>query len=250
MMEVLTRLGVHWPSLVIYTINFLVFWAVLHFVAVRPFLRKLQERRQEAEARQAAAESIQKLQEEAAESRRLLLAQAQEAREALLRSAQQQSDRLAQEGRERGQRSFQDELERARQQIQQETEKARQHLRGSFVELVAAAAGRALGRALDEREQAKLVEEAAQELAALPVDAGSPAVSGWAIVTTAAELNAEQRRFVETRLAEWAGRNVRVIWRVSPAVIGGISVHAGDVLLDATVSGRLEQLRQSLMSQE
>jgi ATP synthase F1 delta subunit len=65
-------------------------------------------------------------------------------------------------------------------------------------------------------------------------------------LTTAVELSEEEAARVVRRIEEASGRRVEATRSVDPDIIGGIVVEAGSQRLDASVRGRLEQLRQEL----
>ncbi len=74
--------------------------------------------------------------------------------------------------------------------------------------------------------------------------------TGWipAEITSAHELSAEQRDEIERALGTKLGKFIRGHYRVDPAVIGGIRAHVASVEYDATVRGKLENMRSRLMS--
>jgi F-type H+-transporting ATPase subunit delta len=65
-------------------------------------------------------------------------------------------------------------------------------------------------------------------------------------LTTAVELSDEEAARVVRQIEEASGRRVEASRRVDPSIIGGIVVQAGSQRLDASVRGRLSQLRQEL----
>jgi len=68
-------------------------------------------------------------------------------------------------------------------------------------------------------------------------------------VTTAVPLDAEMERLVAERLATYLNRppeKVVIRTRVDPTIIGGVIARVGDRLIDDSVRGRLDRLRQSL----
>ena len=65
-------------------------------------------------------------------------------------------------------------------------------------------------------------------------------------LTTAVELSDEDAAHVVRQIEEASGRRVEATRRVDPSIIGGIVVQAGSRRLDASVRGRLDQLRQEL----
>jgi ATP synthase F1 delta subunit len=65
-------------------------------------------------------------------------------------------------------------------------------------------------------------------------------------LTTAVELSDEEAQQVVRRIEEASGRRVVASRTVDPDIIGGIVIQAGSQRLDASVRGRLDQLRQEL----
>jgi len=65
-------------------------------------------------------------------------------------------------------------------------------------------------------------------------------------LTTAVELSDEEAARVVRQMEEASGRRVEATRRVDPDLIGGIVIQAGSQRLDASVRGRLDQLRQEL----
>lgn len=69
-----------------------------------------------------------------------------------------------------------------------------------------------------------------------------------ATVRVAAPLEEDQRQRLAAALASQYGQDVHVNTVVDPAVIGGVSVHVGDEIIDGTVAGRLEDARRRIAS--
>ena len=69
-----------------------------------------------------------------------------------------------------------------------------------------------------------------------------------ATVTTAIELEGDDRRHYEQALARKLGRKVNVEFLTDPAVVGGAAIQIGDHLVDGTVRTQLARLRQELLS--
>ncbi|HXV56324.1 MAG TPA: ATP synthase F1 subunit delta [Gaiellaceae bacterium] len=98
--------------------------------------------------------------------------------------------------------------------------------------LLLAEKGRIAEAAAVERELERLV---AREERILELD-----------LTTAIELTDEEAAQVVRRIEEASGRRVVASRTVDAGIIGGIVIQAGSKRLDASVRGRLEQLRQEL----
>ena len=67
-----------------------------------------------------------------------------------------------------------------------------------------------------------------------------------AVVRTAAELSAAQRRRLADALAASYGHRVHLNVVIDPSVEGGISIQIGDELIDGTVASRLATVRRKL----
>jgi ATP synthase, F1 delta subunit len=65
-------------------------------------------------------------------------------------------------------------------------------------------------------------------------------------LTTAHELSEEEFARVVDRIESASGRKVQASRSVDPDLIGGLVLQAGSMMLDASVRGRLEQLRLEL----
>jgi F-type H+-transporting ATPase subunit delta len=65
-------------------------------------------------------------------------------------------------------------------------------------------------------------------------------------VTTAVELSDQEARDVIEQIERASGRRVEATHNVDPDLIGGIVLQAGSLRLDASVRGRLDQLRREL----
>jgi len=66
-------------------------------------------------------------------------------------------------------------------------------------------------------------------------------------LTTAVELSDEDERRLLKQIEEASGRKVEATRQVDPDLIGGIVLQVGSHRLDASVRGRLERLRRSLV---
>jgi F-type H+-transporting ATPase subunit delta len=69
-----------------------------------------------------------------------------------------------------------------------------------------------------------------------------------AIVTSATELTKDETEALTKRLRTMTGSDVELDVRIDEGLIGGLTVRVGDRLLDASVRGRLERLRDQLVA--
>jgi F-type H+-transporting ATPase subunit delta len=67
-----------------------------------------------------------------------------------------------------------------------------------------------------------------------------------ATVTVARPVDEQERREIAQRLGTLLGKQVVIHTEVDESIIGGIVIRIGDQLMDASVAGRFERLRQEL----
>jgi F-type H+-transporting ATPase subunit delta len=67
-------------------------------------------------------------------------------------------------------------------------------------------------------------------------------------LTTARELSDDEARQIVRQIERASGRRVEATRSVDPELIGGIVLQAGSFRLDASVRGRLDRLRQELVT--
>jgi len=66
-------------------------------------------------------------------------------------------------------------------------------------------------------------------------------------LTTARELSDEEAQAIVAQIEQAAGRKVEATRSVDPGLVGGIVLQAGSYRVDASVRGRLERLRRTLV---
>ena len=66
-------------------------------------------------------------------------------------------------------------------------------------------------------------------------------------LTTARELTEDEAKAIVAQIEKAAGRTVEATRSVDPELVGGIVLQAGSYRVDASVRGRLERLRQTLV---
>lgn len=66
-------------------------------------------------------------------------------------------------------------------------------------------------------------------------------------ITSASALSPEEQSSILKQVQQDLGQEARISWQVDAAILGGLRVKAGDILLDGSVSTRLEKIRASLL---
>jgi F-type H+-transporting ATPase subunit b len=120
-------------------------------------------------------------------------------------------------------------------------------LRSQVAALAIAAANKLVGEALDEKKQRALLDEffAGVKSGRVVVleDGGFKGES--AEVTSALPLSKDEEEKVKQDVLAKVGAQA-VTFRVDPSILGGLVIKVGDKVLDGSVAGRLEGLRQNL----
>jgi F-type H+-transporting ATPase subunit delta len=98
-------------------------------------------------------------------------------------------------------------------------------------------------RILVSKQRLFLLPQVAREFEALKREAEGIAEAD---VTLARSVSEAERLQIAGRLSQLTGKRVEVQARVDPDILGGIIVRIGDRLIDASVAGRLQRLRQEL----
>lgn len=132
-------------------------------------------------------------------------------------------------------------------EVEGERNKILGDLRGQVAALSIAAAQKLVGEALDEKRQHALINEFFSG-----VKSGKVVVLGdadfkgdSAVVTSALPLTSEEESAVKKDVLAKVGAQA-VTFRVDPSILGGLIIKVGDKVLDGSVSGKLEGLRQTL----
>jgi len=102
-----------------------------------------------------------------------------------------------------------------------------------------------LVRLLDQRGRLALLPAIAAEFTRL-LDQVRGVVA--ATVSSATPLDDREVGAIRTRLASMTGRTVKLATTVDPTLIGGVTVRVGDRMIDASVRGRLQRLRDQLVA--
>jgi len=120
-------------------------------------------------------------------------------------------------------------------------------LRGQVASLAIAAANKLVGEALDEKKQRALLDEffSGVKSGKLILLGDADFKGDSAVVTSALPLSKSEEASVKNDLLAKSGAK-DVSFRIDPSILGGLVIKVGDKILDGSVAGKLEGLRQSL----
>lgn len=240
-------LGINFGLLIVQIIAFIIVFLTLNAWVYKPMLEMMETRKkkiaQGLEDAHIAAEARSDAEKESAK---------------ILSNAQAEAGKVVREATERATDAVKDvkaaaevEAAKVRETAVAEAELERNRilgdLRGQVAALAIAAANKLVGDALDEKKQRALLDEFFSGVKSGKViildDANFKGES--AEITSALPLTKEEEETVRKDVLSKVGAaNVR--FRVDPAILGGLVIKVGDKVMDGSVSGKLEGLRQNL----
>ena len=100
-------------------------------------------------------------------------------------------------------------------------------------------------RLLLDKGRQTAISEVSREFAALAAEEAKVVAVE---ITSAIELTPEVEKAIARRVEEATGKRPQLEKRVDPAIIGGLLLRVGDVIIDGSVRSRLQQLRERLLS--
>ncbi len=228
-------LGINLGYLLVQILNFAIIFVVLRVWVYKPILGLLERRReriaQGLEDARVAAE-----------------ARAQADANQKVRESAERAEQVAREIHAAAEKDAAAVRQAAAGEAEQARSAALGELRGQVAALAIAAAQKLIGESLDEKRQRHLVQEFFSGIkeGRVVVLEGETLQGASAEVTSALPLTEAEQDTVRKQLAKPLGAGAPLSFRVNPAILGGLVIRVGDKVIDGSVAGQLEGLRQSL----
>jgi F-type H+-transporting ATPase subunit b len=159
----MAELGFHWPSLIVYLVNFTILLVVLYLVGYKPILRMLDQRAERISGNLEEAERIRTESEERQAEMQRQLGQARQEGQALIGQARELADRFREEERQKAREEAESFLAKARGDIERERDNAVEEVRQQFTDLAIAAAEQVIERSLDKDAHKEIIEKVLEE---------------------------------------------------------------------------------------
>jgi F-type H+-transporting ATPase subunit b len=234
-------LGINFGLIIIQIIAFTIVFLTLNAWVYKPMLDMMESRKQKIaqglEDARVASEARANAEMEAAK----VLAGAQAEANNIVREA---TERAASAGKD-VKAAAEAEAAKAREAAMAEAELERNRilgdLRGQVAALAIAAANKLVGEALDEKKQRALIDEFFSGVKGGKVVIAEGLTGDSAEVTSALPLTKDEQQSVKKSVSV-----KEVSFKVDPAILGGLVIKVGDKILDGSVAGKLEGLRQTL----
>jgi F-type H+-transporting ATPase subunit b len=240
-------LGINLGLLIVQIIAFTIVLLTLNAWVYKPMLNMMETRKQKIaqglEDARVAAEARADAEKQAAR---------------IVGEAQSEASKIVAEATERASSAGRDvkaaaeaEAAKARDAAMAEAEVERNRilgdLRSQVASLAIAAANKLVGETLDEKKQHALLDEffSGVKSGKVTVLDDSSFKGDSAEVTSALPLSADEEAAVRQDVLSRIGAK-DVAFRVDPSILGGLVIKVGDKVMDNSVAGRLEGLRQNL----
>jgi F-type H+-transporting ATPase subunit b len=244
----LEALGLNLGYLLVQIFNFAILFVILRAWVFKPIVGLLERRRetiaQGVEDARVAAEARANAEKEAEK----IIADAQRQANERIRESSSRAEEVAKEIRAEAEGEAAKIREAAMEEAEQAREQALGELRGQIAALAISAAQKVIGAALDEKRQRGLIDEFFSGIKSgkVVLMEGEEVSGASAEVTSALPLTDKEQDVVRKDVVSKLGENTTISFRVDPSILGGLIVRVGDKILDGSVAGKLDELRQTL----
>ncbi len=240
-------LGINLTLLVAQIFNVLILFLILGAVAYKPMVKFLDGRREKIakglEDARKAEERLANIEKDSQSRMDAARADAQRMVAEMTANAEKNAVAIAAKANEDAVKI----KAAAQEEAESERNKALADLRSQVVTLSMAAANKLIGESMDEKRQRALVDEffsGVRNGRIVLLEPGAKLEGAKAEVTSALPLALDEQVAIRADLATRG--TVNVDFKVDPRILGGLVVRVGDRVVDASVSGQLESLKQSL----
>ncbi|NJC97223.1 MAG: ATP synthase F0 subunit B [Anaerolineales bacterium] len=240
-------LGINLGLLIVQIIAFTIVFLTLNAWVYKPMLDMMETRKQKIaqglEDARVAAEARANAEKDAEK----IIAEAQAEAGKVVREATERANAVGKEVKTAAEADAAKAREAAMAEAELERNRILGDLRGQVASLAIAAANKLVGEALDEKKQRALLDEffSGVKSGKVVVLGDSDFKGDSAEVTSALPLSKGEEEAVKNDVLAKSGAQV-VTFRVDPSILGGLVIKVGDKVLDTSVAGKLEGLRQSL----
>jgi F-type H+-transporting ATPase subunit b len=244
----LAQLGLNLGYLLVQIVCFFIIFVVVRAWIVKPLQGLLERRRnkiaQGLEDARLAAEARASAEKDAAG----IIADAQVKAAHLVSEATERADAAMIEVRAESDNEISKEREAVLAEVEQERNRMLGDLRGQVATLAIAAAQKLVGESLDEKHQHAFLAEFFSGIKSgkVLVLESSDIHGTSAEVVSALPLTVDEQAIITRDILSKMGNQKAIEFRIDPSILGGLVIHLGDKVLDGSVAGQLEDLRQSL----
>ncbi len=243
-------LGINAGNLFVNIICFAIAYLIIAKLIVKPIKKMTDNRKEVIDKGIADAKIAADLRENALQESEKILNAAREESAKMLKEATDQIAQMKEDYRKTVDAEVSKELRDSREYLNKERELMLSNLRGQIIDLSISGAKKILGEELsmDEAKQHKLLNDLFTGIknGSIPGIDRLPNNLTKMEVTTAVPLTDEERAIVEAQLSGKLAEGVVINYVVDPKILGGIIIHSGDYLIDGSVLGKAQDLKEAL----
>jgi F-type H+-transporting ATPase subunit b len=243
------NLGINLGYLLVQIINFIILFLVLRAWVYKPLINMLEKRRttiaKGLEDARVAAEARANAESEADK----LLSEAQAKAGQVIREASDRADQVAKDIRAQVDVDADKAKAAAMQEVTEERNRMLGELRSQVAALAIAAAQKLVGESLDEKRQHALLQEffSGVKSGKVIVLEGKTVQGNTATITSALPLTSDEKDTVQKDILNKLGGSASITYSVDPSILGGLVIKVGDKLIDGSVAGQLDNLKQTIL---
>lgn len=244
----MAAMGINLGYFIFQVLNFTIVLILLYAIAYRPILNALENRKRKIEQGIEDARIAAEARANAEKDAREIIAKAQAEASQKVREATERAEAAAREVIAQAEIAAAKAREDALAEAAQERDRVLADVRGQIAALAMAATHRLIQETLDEKRQHQLIDEffSGVKSGKVVVLEDSRISGSAAEVTSALPLTVQEQDAVKQDILSKIGSQASVTFRVDPSILGGLVIRVGDKVLDGSVAGQLESLRQGL----
>ncbi len=242
------KLGINLGFFLFQVFNFTIVLILLYAWAYKPVINMLENRKkkiaQTIEDARVAADARANAEAEA----RNILAKAQAEAAEKVREATQRAETAMQGVKADAEAEAAKIRQSALEEATSERDRVLGDLRGQIAALAIAATQKLIGETLDEKRQHTLIDEFFSGVKGGRVEMleGEDWQGASAEIISALPLTEAEKDAVRQQITGKVGAQA-VAFRVDPSILGGLVVKVGDKVMDASIAGKLGNLRETLV---
>jgi len=242
------KLGINLGFFIFQVLNFTVVAILLYAWAYKPIVKMLEERKNKIAQGLEDARVASEARENAEEEAKKVLADAQAKANEIVREATQRADSVGNEVKAEAEAEAVKIREDAMAEAKVERDRTLADMRGQIAALAMAASQKLIGESLDEKRQHALINEffSGVKSGKVTVLEGQSLSGASAEITSAVPLTDAEQDTIKKDVLAQVGDQATITFKVNPSILGGLILQVGDKVLDNSVAGQLEELRQNL----
>lgn len=242
------KLGINLGFLIVQIISFLIILLVLKVWVYTPLLKALKKRRETIDKGLEDARIAAEARENAERDAAAILAEAQNNAAKIIREAKEKAEAAGREVKAGVEADIAKTRREALVEIEHERERVLGEIRTNVTYLAIAAAQKLIGEALDEKRQHELVAEFFSGIKGgrITILEGSELKGKNAEVVSALPLTPDEQKVIQGEMLAKLGDSASIDFDVDPNLLGGLVLRVGDTVIDGSVAGQIQNLRNTL----